>query len=58
MLTGRDWTYLFDTVALPVLAFTYFPSITPLHHSYSISLSEDGDEGTELCEVLYLNVWV
>lgn len=26
--------------------------------SFSISLSEDGDEGTEPCEGLYLNVWV
>lgn len=56
--TGRDWAYVFNTLALPVLAFTYLPSITPLHHSSSISLSEDGDEGTQPCEGLYLNVWV
>lgn len=29
---------LLKSVALPVLAFTYLPSITPLHHSSSISL--------------------
>lgn len=49
---------LLKSVALLVLAFAYLPSITPLHHSSSISLSEDGDEGTEPCEGLYLNVWV
>lgn len=34
------------------------PSITSLLGSFSISLSEDGDEGTEPCEGLYLNIWV
>lgn len=54
MLTGRYWTWLLKSVASPVLAYTYLPSITPLHHSSSPS--EDGDEGTEPCEGLYLTV--
>lgn len=35
-----------------------FHPLTSLLGSFSIPLSEDGDEGTEPCEGLYLNVRV
>lgn len=44
-------------IALWVFTLAFHP-LTSLLGSFSIPLSEDGDEGTEPCEGLYLNVRV
>lgn len=49
----------FFFIALCFMGFSFgLQFITSLLGSFSISLSEDGDEGTEPCEGLYLNVRV